>query len=248
MNLIPLVDRPTEATRDAARAVLALAAESPSDQRVRELSDVFAYVADSSSVWGMGPELGEFVELVVVKISDGSLSTTQLFNAFVSAKQYQRIKKVAKFTKLQEYGRDGLLTSAYIDAWCLKMSDKMSNEEAEEYAKEVGKYMLKDRRGARALMLKSLIKATDRVVFGQGDDAGKFTLPGYHYLQQTTEEGFFLKKEAVRQQLPSLVNAALSDFIDYEEDEEIVRGWVDADGKRDRLYCLYHGNLVVGLL
>lgn len=248
MNLIPLAYRPTEATRDTARPVLALAAESAPDQRLRELGYVFAYVADGSSVWGMGPELEESVKLVDAKLADGSLITTQLFNAFVSPKQYQRIKKVVKFSKLQEYGLDGLLTSAYIDAWGLKTSDQMSEKEEEDYAESVGKHLLRDRRGARALMLKSLLKATDRVVFGKGDDAGNFTFPDYYYCQQTTEEGFFLNKEAVRQQLPSLVNVSLPDFIDDEEDEEDVRSWVDADGKSSRLYCLYHGNLVIGFL
>lgn len=89
---------------------------------------------------------------------------------------------------------------------------------------------------------------TARVVWGEGANAGTFTLPEGFVLQSTTEEDFFLNLEAVRQQLPALVNAALPGYIEDEIDEKLVSEWVDANGTTDRLYCIYHGNRVIGFL
>lgn len=185
------------------------------------LVQLFAYAVSDRPLYGMVPEIKDFVKLVQAMLKAGTLKRggegpTDLYN-LICKSQYLRIDKIAKFKLLQEYGLCGALTTIFLDAWVL---DQPEGQAGVEYAALVGEHLLKKEGKGKvsfATMLASLTSL--RVVWGEGADARNFTLPPNVF----TEHDFFLNLEAVRQQLPSLVNAALPGFIENKGDEDMVR-------------------------
>lgn len=121
--VIPEGTRVTEATRHAFRAALEAAASDPSTLRVCRLAQLFAYAISDRQLYGMFPEIKEFVKLAKAMLKTGTLvrgggGPTDLYN-LICKSQYLRIEKIAKLKLLQEYGLRGDLTTSFLDAWYL---------------------------------------------------------------------------------------------------------------------------------
>jgi len=208
---------------------------------VGKLAQTLAFLKSDRVVYCAVPQIKRLVALGKEMMTTKEITAAQFYQTYVCYTQYLRYRKIDGFEYLQRLAKRKQLLTKFLDAWNMEQS---KNQAGEEYAKAVGRKLLKKEDEVEEGVFESLAETTARIAWGKGANKQDIKLPKTYPIHLLSDKTCPYSKDWVKTHLPPLVMSTLDDFT-----EANVREWIrKADGKRARLYIMVHNEEMVGFL